>query len=1321
MNQLENIWQFWIDVGGTFTDCVYCRPDRTEGQLKILSSGIIKTECLVVDDGQFQCESLTGYPDSLFDGYQFSLTKNSTLHADGGIVERFSGSQGLIKCKLPATLATGQYQVQLSCNQPAPLLAIRLATETSLAGSIPDLHLNLGTTRGTNALLTRNGARCALATTQGFQDLLQIGDQTRPDLFSLSIKKHLPLYESCIEIEERILHDGTVESALNQQAARTQLAKLKQDGIESLAICLLHGFRNPQHEIILEQLAREIGFKDVSRASQLSTDIKIVPRASTTVLDAYLNPVLNQYLQQIDRSLSPDSQMKVMNSAGALTPSSRFRAKDSILSGPAGGVVGMTATAQQAGFDRVIGFDMGGTSTDVSRFDGKLVLQYESEKAGAKIFSPTVAINTIAAGGGSICQFEGSRLKVGPESAGASPGPACYGNGGPLTITDMNLFLDRISTSHFPFQLDREIVETLLTQQTEAINQQTGASYSTRELAAGYLRIANLQMANAVRSVSLAKGFDSRDYVLVGFGGAAGQHLCAVADELGIQKCLIHPQASLLSAVGIKHARQSCYHSKAILQPLQAINKSDLETFIDQLKQSTTEQLQSETRSDSDIQYRVEIETRYRGTESYLKINYSDQFATEFASEHQLRFGFQMDRELEIGAIRVEAFVERQLQSTSGESGSTEILEIEPGQDLEIERGQLVPGTRITESVRIVDQLSTVVVDHGWQATVLEDYQLLLSRVAPLESPAQTQAAASDQVDPILLEVFNNHLTTIATNMGTTLQRTSCSVNVKERLDFSCAVFNDRGELAVNAPHIPVHLGAMSETVKTIIKLNQPINRDDLFVTNNPFQGGSHLPDITVISPVFISDHQEHPSFYVASRSHHAEVGGIRPGSMPPNARNLEEEGVVLSNIRLDSRSKSMLDELRIRLAGATYPSRSIEENLADITAQIAANQSGRHELIQLVQHFGATTVANYMDWIQLAAYRKVSEAISALPDQQMQFVDHLDNGCRIELSIEKLSPLSSTKMEPLLKFNFDGTSETCPDNHHANRAIVSAAIMYCLRCLIDEDIPLNEGILQAVDLQLGPCFLNPEYTGNDEQAPPMAAGNVETSQRLVDVILGALGIAAASQGTMNNLLIGNDSFGYYETICGGAGATEHSSGAHAVHTHMTNTRLTDPEILESQFPMVLHRFKIREASGGQGRHCGGDGVIREIEFREPLEVSIISNRRGDYRPFGLEGGSPGAVGVNLLIRSNGIQEPLQACCSFSAAPGDRLQLQTPGGGGFGQLQPERNESSSSQARHANRLPANNPLARKTGAKKTGAKKSGAKKSGARKSNKAPR
>ncbi len=1274
-------WQFWIDVGGTFTDCIAVGPDEIERQIKILSSGMTKGSITQwTSPTELTSERFVNGGHEFWNGAKINFLDELGRSIARRAVAHFDEQLGQFTLDSSIELERSGVEVrsfELDLGLHAPIMAIRQIMKLGPAMPLSDCRVHLGTTRGTNALLTRNGARTAFVTSTGFRDLLKIGDQTRPHLFQLAIEKPEPLFETSVAIRERTLADGTVEQTPDESEVRQQLRQLADSGIESVAICLLHGYRFPEHERIVGEIAHQIGFADIRMSHEVSPLIKMVNRSETTVLDAYLNPVIANYLDELQGQLSPNSHLRLMTSYGGLVPRSRFSGKDSVLSGPAGGVVGAARVAQAAGFNQAIAFDMGGTSTDVGRFDGEFELEYETIKAGIRIVSPMMAIETVAAGGGSICQFDGAKLVVGPESATSDPGPACYGNGGPLTVTDVNLYLGRIVREQFPFELSLHSVEQRLDEVCRQMND-AGFEINREDLATGFLQIANNNMAAAIRVVSVAKGYDPRGYVLVSFGGAGSQHCCAVADALGMDRILDHPQGSILSAVGIRLADQTATQVRSVLQLLKSESLVESDRLFEEMKRKIRLELSDEVGADACVEFQCSLDLRYQGTDSSESIVQSvESFEHSFSTVHQQRYGYTQNRPLEIVAARVVGRVEgnrlppvisvdpKPFRESSMRQLMTVPLHPMGSQHFQslptpiFDRQELVAGDQLAGPAVVASELTSTIIDPGWKVVVLSGGQLLIEKAESKESSANAFPKSESYAiaDPVELEIFNNHFSTIARQMGIALQKTSTSVNVKERLDFSCAVFSAEGSLVVNAPHIPVHLGAMSETVRATIEDNPLVNRGDVFVTNDPYRGGSHLPDVTVVTPVFVSD-VNCPAFWVASRSHHAEIGGKSPGSMPADASRLAEEGVLIANFKLIDAGTERFDELRRLLTESPLPSRMPDENLVDVAAQVAANRAGESDLLQLVLQHGLAKVHAYMKHIQDAAEAKARAALGDLVDGKYVFEDSMDNGSVIRVAI--------TKRADEIEIDFVGTDPVMPGNLNANSAIVSAAVMYVMRLLIDEDIPLNEGVMKPVTVQLPECFLNPAAADDPADSPAIVGGNVETSQRVVDVLLGALGLAAASCGSMNNWLMGNQQFGYYETVGGGSGATSTASGASAVHTHMTNTRLTDPEILETRYPVVLREFSVREGSGGEGLNSGGNGMLREIEFREPLTVSLLTSRR-NTQPFGIEGGGPGMAGKNLLFESHvGEQRELPSQCEVNVEVGDRLTLLTPGGGAFG-------------------------------------------------------
>lgn len=1270
--------QFWIDVGGTFTDCFLRLADGTLRRHKLLSTGQTPGSVEVGSDARHIVDTARRRdPSDFWCGWELRL-----LDRDGRVqaarpVSALDAATGTLTLAedLPTAPRPGQAYV-LACDAEAPLVAIRYLLGLGRDRIIPPVHVRLGTTRGTNALLTRRGARTALVTTRGFADVLHIGYQNRPRLFDLDIVRPAPLFDAVAEIDERLAADGSVLRAPDVDQIRSELSRLRTLDVDSLAVCLLHACACPDHELLVAALARETGFHEVSVSHQVSPLVKIVPRGDTTVVDAYLNPILRSYVARLRRAL-PGSQLRLLTSAGGLVAAEAFTGKDSILSGPAGGVVGYAGAARAAGFTRAIGFDMGGTSTDVSRYDGRYELEYETTKAGVRIVAPMLAIETVAAGGGSICRFDGVKLVVGPDSAGADPGPAAYGRGGPLTVTDLNLFLGRIPADRFPLPLNTGAVQIRLAELAAEITAATGRQYELAPLAENLLRVANATMVRAIRSVSIAKGFDPRDYVLVAFGGAGGQHACAIAEELGIRTILSHPDAGLLSALGIGLAELQRHRAAGIYRPLEAATIDEARALCGRLAAELSEELAGEGADREQLVSERQLELRYRGVEASLVVDLGtlDECLAAFNLAHRRLYGYlHTGRALEIVAARVSVRapaehsipasvrLNRAAAEARHAASSRPVLKPQAsGLKPVYDRGQLVPGDRIPGPAIVCEAGATLVVEPGWQAEVLSQGELLVTRseasISSADQPTSASPSAAAEPDPAFLEIFNNQLAGIAEQMGHTLRATASSVNVKERLDFSCALFTAEGNLVVNAPHIPVHLGAMGPTVRQILADNQNLRPGDVLVTNDPFRGGSHLPDVTVVTPVHDPE-SGRLLFFTASRAHHAEIGGAVPGSAPPFSRNLAEEGVLIRNFKLLDTDQAHWDELRSLLTAPPYPSRDPESNLADVAAQVAANRLGARELLALAKRLSLPVVLEYMRHIQAAAERKTRRALARLQPGTYRWADQLDDSTPIVVAI--------TVAGEMARIDFTGTGPVSPGNLNANRAIVTAAVMYVLRGLLAEDIPLNQGVLASVEIILPEGLLNPPAHDDPAQCAAMVGGNVETSQRVVDVLLGALGLAAASQGTMNNLIFGDDTFGYYETICGGAGATPQAGGADAVHTHMTNTRLTDPEILERRYPVRLAEFSIRRGSGGAGLHRGGDGVVRRIEFLRPLAVSILSQRRGPAPPFGLAGGMPGALGRNMLRHADGRQEQLGSLAHFTAQAGDELTIETPGGGGWG-------------------------------------------------------
>ncbi len=1140
---------------------------------------------------------------------------------------------------------------------------------------LPPSSVKLGTTLATNALLERRGARVLLVTNAGLGDVFVIGTQERPELFALHIEKPSPLHERTLEVRGRVAADGDVVSPLDESAARAALSAARREGVDSVAIATLHGHAFPEHEARLEALAVEAGFAHVAVSHRVDRELGFLARGETTIADAYLTPVLRRHVDALASEL-PGSRLRFMQSSGGLTDGPRFRGPAALLSGPAGGGVAAGRIARGAGFDQAVGFDMGGTSTDVCLLeDGEVERSFETTLGGIHVRAPVLRIHTVAAGGGSLCRFDGFRLTVGPESAGAEPGPLCYARRGPdgrllareLTLTDANLFLGRLPGDRFPFPLAREPVERVLAE-LETRLRGAGFPSAREEIAAGFLEVGNAGMAEAIRQVSVVRGVDPRGCALVGFGGAAGQHLCAVARRLGIRTLLVHPLAGLLSAYGIGIAdvawdgQQDCGRAgltpgaplpaavQEILRELEAEGRAALDAAGEQ--------------EDAAIVAERRLDLRYVGTESALAVGEPPEgdWASAFAREREARFGYaRPGRAIEIMAARVSVRrpgrVPHGLRSfRDGASADLAPLRQErvyfTGEGwLEapvFEREQLAPGASLAGPALVLDASSTLVLDPGFSLRVAEDGLLVLEDGAPLQARALTSAATPD---PVSLEVFGNRFMSIAEQMGAVLRNTAVSTNIKERLDYSCAVFDPHGGLVANAPHIPVHLGAMGETVRAVQEEIPDLAPGDVAVTNDPFRGGSHLPDVTVVTPVFVAG-ASRPSFFVATRGHQADVGGKTPGSMPADSSSLEEEGVLLRAFRLVHAGR--LDEARVRaeLGRGPHPARSPDDNVADLEAMLAANRKGEALLAELASEQGLDTVLRHMQALQEAAGAKVSHELARFEDGTRAFADALDDGTPIVVRLEL--------RKGRVRIDFGGTGAAVPGNLNAPPAVVRAAVLYVLRCLVAERIPLNGGCMAPVELVVPPGSLLDPPPGS-----AVVGGNVETSQRVVDVLLGALDLAAASQGTLNNVAFGNERFGHYETLGGGAGAGPGFDGTSAVHVHMTNTRITDPEVLELRYPVRLVRFAIRHGSGGTGRWRGGDGLVREYEFLAPVTVSLLTERRV-LAPFGLAGGGPGAKGRNGLQRRDGTRETLAGHATAALHAGDRLIIETPGGGGFG-------------------------------------------------------
>ena len=1200
-------WEFWIDRGGTFTDIVARTPE-----------GEIKTHKL--------------------------LSENPEQYDD-------------------AALAGIRHFLGLGQDEPIP--ADKINT------------IKMGTTVGTNALLERKGDPTVLVITRGLKDQLRIGYQNRPKLFERHI--HLPemLYSDVIEADERVSASGDIVTPLDETTLRSDLERARAAGIDSCAIAFLHGYRYHDHEARAAEIAVELGFSQISISHKVSPLMKLVGRGDTTVVDAYLSPILRRYVAKVAGETG-DTRLMFMQSNGGLTSAEAFQGRDCILSGPAGGIVGAARTSEIAGFSHMVGFDMGGTSTDVTHYAGEFERSFETVVAGIRLRAPMMHIHTVAAGGGSICYFEGGRYRVGPESAGANPGPAAYRRGGPLTVTDCNVMLGKLRPEFFPHifgpkadqPLDVKVVEDKFEALATKISRETGDQRSAVEVAEGFLKIAVLNMARAIKKISVERGYDISRYVLNCFGGAGGQHACLVADALGVSQILIHPYAGVLSAYGMGLADTRVMKEQAIEKLLSDDLVTDIGLLAEGLSAENTKALIAQEFKAEHTLHNINLLMRYQGTDKPLSVRFGtvDEIRSRYEDAYRQQYGFIMsDKELMIEALTIESV------GQTGQGSEEKVVSGNTIKDLAVttapvymdgrirtvpvlDRAQLAVGQKITGAAIIQEATGTNVIEPGWQAEVNDYNHLILTRIEPLpKMVAAGTEKTGEGADPLLLEVFNNLFMSIAEQMGTVLENTAYSVNIKERLDFSCAIFDKTGGLIANAPHMPVHLGSMGESIRAVIRARaDSMKPGDVFMLNDPYDGGTHLPDITVVTPVFDRAGDE-VLYYVGSRGHHADVGGISPGSMPPDSRVIEDEGVRITNFHLVEKGIFREEAVRELFQDNPNPARNIDQNIADLKAQIAANEKGVIELRNMVDQFSLETVNAYMDYVQDNAEEQVRRVIDVLDDGA--FTVNLDNGAEIKVTI------TIDKAARAATIDFTGTSAQQPNNFNAPSSICRAAVLYVFRTLVDDEIPMNEGCLKPVKIILPKAsMLNPE--------PPAAvvAGNVEVSQAVTNALYGALGTLAAAQGTMNNFTFGNDEYQYYETICGGAGATPDANGTDAVQTHMTNSRMTDPEILEWRFPVRLEEFSIRPQSGGAGRYHGGNGVIRKMRFLEPMTANILSNNRIN-RPFGVQGGEAGAPGINRVERADGQISELSATAQVDMKSGDIFIIETPGGGGYGEAE----------------------------------------------------
>ena len=1184
-------WQFWIDRGGTFTDVVAVRDGAPPETLKLLS------------------ENPEQYADAAAEGIRRFLDRTP-----------------------------GRHQVEA---------------------------VKMGTTVATNALLERRGTPTALVVTTGFADALAIGYQNRPDIFALQIVKPEPLYATVIEADERLAADGSILQPLDEAAAEKSLREAYDAGQRAVAICLVHGYRYPEHEARIGEIAKAIGFDQVSTSHDVERLIKFVSRGETTLADAYLTPVIVRYIEalknELDRIAAPE-RLLFMQSNGGLVLAENFRGKNSILSGPAAGVVGMVETASRQGYERLIGFDMGGTSTDVSAFSGEYERSNESEVAGVRLRAPMMRIHTIAAGGGSVLHYRDGRLQVGPDSAGANPGPACYRRGGPLAVTDANVLLGRIPVAHFPHVFgpdgDQPLDAKIVRREFDALAKRVGAG--AESVADGFLTVAIESMANAIRKITIERGEDVRDYVLCCFGGAGGQHACRVAEVLGMRRVWLHPHAGVLSAYGMGLADIRVEKQQTVEAPCDDDIEATLEPVIASLRDECDALLADQHVPAAERDFRPEVGLRIAGSDTIIDVPYGAGTAMSdaFAAQYRNRFGAEPDAgALIVATARVEGtgveahYTDPAVDSSDyDEAIDTSRMWVD-GEWADVPvyaREALGAGSGIDGPAIVVEANATTVIDPGWTGTVNDRGHLVL------EHRERTAGAATDDEDapdPVRLEVFNRLFMHIAEQMGTVLQMTSLSVNIRERLDFSCALFDADGRLVSNAPHMPVHLGSMGESVRSVIAARgDSLQPGDAVMLNSPYNGGTHLPDITVVTPWFAGS--DAPQFFLASRAHHADIGGITPGSMPSQSGHIDEEGVLIDNFPLVVNGVFRQQETMALLTGAKYPARNPRQNVADLKAQLAANQQGIRQLEKAVARYGMSTVQNYLRFVRENAAHSVRRLIGTLKDGEFEY--ELDSGEKICARIAVDTACKKATID------FSDTSPQSASNFNAPRAVTRAAVLYVFRSLIREEIPMNEGCLEPLEIVIPDAsLLSPEWPA------AVVAGNVETSQCVTDALYGALGALAASQGTMNNFTFGNDDVQYYETICGGAGAGPGFDGADAVHTHMTNSRMTDVEVFEQQFPVLVEAFAIRRGSGGNGEYRGGDGVVRKLRFTAPVQAAILSNHRR-VAPFGLDGGKPAAAGANRVVRRDGRVDELTGTATVDLDAGDTMVIETPGGGGFG-------------------------------------------------------
>lgn len=1242
-------WKIWIDTGGTFTDCIAKSPLGNTVRTKVLSSGKLRGTIKSMQSGtEVEIDHKWNVNTNIFEGYFLYISskdfkcnivsfnpEQSTLALDSVIPEDFSG-EGF----------------EITANEEAPILAVRLITQTSLREELPPIDMRLGTTKGTNSLLEKNGDAPLLITSKGFSHLLTIGTQQRKDLFALDIKKPTPLTQSVVEIIGRLDEAGNPCESLDEKKLEKLAERCRNESIDNVTIALLNSYKNNAHEKQVASALEEAGVKYITKSAKLLPQINYLERTETAVVNSYLLPIVDSYLNGIERDVK---SLNIMKSSGGLAGRHDFDPKDSLLSGPAGGVVAGSVIARQTGEDKVITFDMGGTSSDVARYYQRYDYTYDTTIGDAHVSGPALHIHTVAAGGGSVCDFDGKKFTVGPESGGAQPGPASYGVGGPLCLTDVNLLLGKMAADQMSIPLDEKAAEKRLNELLE--NGKT--SGSKEQILQGFLDIANEKMADAIRTISVGKGYDPAEYALLAFGGAGGMHACQVADLLAMKKLIIPSDAGILSAYGIGNALEERFVTRQLLTSID--NADRIDRAIEDAADEALQSLKDAGYGDDDIHIRhIFCYLRFTGQEHNLEVDrkIEKDLSRAFAKTYKSLYGHYIeDRPIEVSSIKIVASTkeeeitpakipqERQSAPTLRKQGAW------TGNDWDevpvFDVADMKPGIQFNGPAILIFPTSTTFIEKNWSGAFDENMTFIA------EKKIDETSGKSDQPEEIQIELFSNRFTRIAEEMGALLQRTAFSVNVKERLDFSCALLDSDGDLVVNAPHIPVHLGALGVCVKEL-KSAVEMEEGDVVITNHPAFGGSHLPDVTLVMPIF---HQGSLVGFAANRAHHAEIGGISPGSMPARATRLSQEGVVIKPTHLVKKGEVLWSKIEQILTSGEHPTRSLQENLADLNAALASLKSGKSQLTELIEKEGLDKVRHYMHALKDYASESLWKALEKFKNRELKAVEKLDDGSELAVEI---------KIGNEMEFNFEGTSATHPQNMNANRAITTSVLLYVMRLISGENIPLNEGMMERVKILLPEdCMLNPKFDDDPAKCPAVVGGNVEVSQRLTDTILKAFAMSACSQGTMNNVLFGNDHFGFYETICGGTGAGPEFNGADAVHQHMTNTKITDPEIMEHRYPVRVREFSVLSGSGGKGKFRGGNGVKRELEFLEDVTLTVLTQHR-ETQPYGMEGGAPGRSGSQLVRRKNGNLERLDFIDSARLNKGDRFIIETPGGGGYG-------------------------------------------------------